>query len=99
MVKIKSTQEGFQSKLSSVRMGGNKSNKQLSEIENNMDFYKSWEENIKFYNGCFKAVYDSKHGKGLKILTLKQANASNITHNYCTSKSRNTSQKLPNEIR
>ena len=51
----------LQSKFSSVRMGSNKSNKQLSELENIMNFYKSREE----------AAYDLQHGKGLKILTLK----------------------------
>ena len=40
----------FQWKLSSVRMGGNKPNKQLSEIENFMAFCKSREEVMKFYN-------------------------------------------------
>ena len=57
-------------------MGGNKSNEQLSEIENITHFYKSWEEVIKFYNNHFKmthkAAYDSKHGKGLKLLTLNK---------------------------
>ena len=66
----------FQSKLCSVRMEGNKSNKQPSEIGNTINFYKSQEEIIKFYNCYFemvhKAAYDSKHGKCLKISTLKQ---------------------------
>ena len=31
----------FQSKLDSVRIGGNKSNKQLSDMENIKKFYKS----------------------------------------------------------
>ena len=66
----------FQSKLSSVRMGDNKTNKLLSEIENMISFYKSREEVIKFYNDYFKmvhkAAYNSKHGKGLKTLHLKQ---------------------------
>ena len=62
-------------KLSSVRMWGNESSKQLSEIENVMKFYNSREEAIKFYNDYFKmahkAAYDSKYKKGLIILTLK----------------------------
>ena len=87
----------FQSKLDSVRIGGNKLNKQLSDMENIKKFYKSWEEVIKFYNDYFKmvdkAVYDSKHGKGLKILIL----------NKCFTvkahvKAGNTSENLPNEI-
>ena len=39
----------FESKLTSVRIGGNKLNKQLSEIENFTKFYKSWKVFIKFY--------------------------------------------------
>ena len=66
----------FEPKLSSVRVGGNKPDKQLSEIENITKFYKSPEKVIKFYNDYFKmvhkAAYDLKHGKGLKILTPKQ---------------------------
>ena len=57
----------FESKLNSVRIGGNKSNKQLGEIEHITTFYKSGEEVIKFYNDYFKIVhktaYDSKHEK------------------------------------
>ena len=48
-------------------MEGNKSNKQLSEIENITNFYKSEAEVIKFCNDYFKmvhkAAYDWKHGK------------------------------------
>ena len=40
------------------------------------NFYKSREDLINFYNDFFKmlhkAMYDSKHEKGLKILTLEQ---------------------------
>ena len=73
---LKKNHVEFQSKVSSVKLGGNKSNKQLSEIENNTNFSKSREDVIKFSNNYFKmvhkAAYDSKHGKGLTILTLKQ---------------------------
>ena len=66
----------FELKLSSIRLGGNKSNNQLSEIENITNFYKSQEEVIKFQNDYLKMVhktaYNSKHGKGLKISTFKQ---------------------------
>ena len=66
----------FGSKLSSIRLGGHKSNKQLSEIENITNFYKLRQEVIKFYNDYFKvvhkAIYDEKHGKDLKILSPKQ---------------------------
>ena len=47
-------------------MGSNKSNKQLSEIENIANFYKS------LYKMVSKAAFASKHGRVLKILTLKQ---------------------------
>ena len=60
----------FQLKLSSVTMGGNRSNKQLDEIKNITNFYKSREKITKFYNHYFKMVHkaacDSKHGKCLK---------------------------------
>ena len=63
-------------KLSSVKIGGKKSDKQLSEIENILKFYKRREEVIKCYSKYFKivnkAAYDAKHGKGLKILTPEQ---------------------------
>ena len=53
-------------------IGGNKSNKQLSQIENIVKFCKSQKEVIRFYNDYFKMIhktaYDSKHGKGLKII-------------------------------
>ena len=66
----------FESKLSSIKIKGNKSVKHLSEIENIRKFYKSREEVIKFYNEYFKMIHkaanDSKCGKGFKILTLKQ---------------------------
>ena len=44
----------FESQLSSVRVEGNKSEKQLSEIKNITKFYKSRAEVIKFYNDYFK---------------------------------------------
>ena len=71
---LEKNQMEFESKLSSARVGGNKSDKQLSETENITKFYKS-QEVIKFYNDSFemvyKAAYDVKYGKRLKILTPK----------------------------
>ena len=46
----------FQLKLSSVRMGGNESNKQLSRIKNILTFYKWREEVSKFCNDYFTMV-------------------------------------------
>ena len=85
-------------KLSSVRIGGNKSNKPLSEIKNITKFYKSREKFIKFYIDYFKmvhkAAYDSKHGKGLKILTPKQ-----LLERLPIALAGDTSENLLNEIR
>ena len=54
----------FKSKLSSIRIRCNKSDEQLSTINNVMRFYNSREEVIKFYNDYFKmihkAAYDAK---------------------------------------
>ena len=92
----------FQSKLSSVRMGGNKSNKLLSEIENITNFYKSREEVIKFYNDYFKVVhkaaYGSKHGKAFKVLTLKQM-LQRLPIALAQVKAGKTSENWLNEIR
>ena len=86
----------FESKLSTVRIGGNKSNKQLSEKESNIKLYKSQEVIIKFYNDYLKiihrATYDSKHGKDLKILTLKQM-LQRIPITIAQVKAANTSEK------
>ena len=92
----------FQSKLSSVRMGGNKLNKQLSEIKNTTNFCKSPGEIIKFYIDYFKivqeAAYDSKHGKSFKILTLKQI-YQELPIAVVQVKAGATSENLLNEIR
>ena len=73
---LKKNQMEFKLKLSSIRTGGKNSNKQLTIIANIMKFYKSQEKVIKCYNHYFKmvhkATYDTKHGKGRKILTPKQ---------------------------
>ena len=45
---VDKNQMEFESKLSSVKVGGNKSDKQLSEIENITKYYKPREEVIKF---------------------------------------------------
>ena len=91
----------FQLKLSSLTMRDNKSNKQLSEIENITNFEKWQEEVINFYNDYFKmlhkAAYDSKHGKGLKILTLKQV-LQRLPITLAKVKAGSTSENLLNEI-
>ena len=92
----------FESTLCSVRIGGNKSDKQLSEIENITKFYKSREEVIKFHSDYFKminkAAYDAKHRKALKILTTKQMLQS-LPIAFAQVKAFNTSENLLNEIR
>ena len=50
---VEKNQMEFESELSSIRIGRNKSEKQLSEIENITEFYKSWEQVIKFYTNYF----------------------------------------------
>ena len=91
----------FQSKLISVRMGGNKSNKSLIQIENIMNFYKWWQEVFISYNDYFKMVHkaanDSKHGEGLKILTFKQI-LQRLPIALVQVKAGNTSENLLNEI-
>ena len=92
----------FQWKSSSVRMGGNKPNKQLSEIENFMTFCKSREEVMKFCYEYFmmvhKVAYDSKYGKDLKMLTLKQI-LQRLSIVLVQVKADNTSENLLNKIR
>ena len=65
---VEKNQMELGSKLGSGRVGGNKTDKQLSEIENR-------EEVIQFYNNYFKivynATYNTKNGKGFKVLTAK----------------------------
>ena len=65
---VEKNQMELGSKLGSGRVGGNKTDKQLSEIENR-------EEVIQFYNNYFKIVYNAtynkKNGKGFKVLTAK----------------------------
>ena len=51
----------FEFKLSSARDGGNKSEKQLSEIENTMKFYQSLEKVLKFYNDYFKIIHKTAY--------------------------------------
>ena len=53
---VEKNQREFESELSSVRIGGNKSNKQLSEKENITKFYKSRKEIIKFHNDYFQVI-------------------------------------------
>ena len=99
--RCKKNQREFESKLSSVTIGGNKSKKQLSDIENITKIYKSREGVIKFYNTYFKmihkAAYDSKLGKGLKILTAKQM-LQKLPMVLEEVKSGNPSENLLNEI-
>ena len=71
---VEKNKSKFELKLINKWIGGNKSNKQLnSETGNIVKFCKSQKEIIKFCNDYFKmvhkAAYDSKDGKGLKILT------------------------------
>ena len=90
----------FESKLSSVRVGNNISEKKLSE--NITKVYKSREEVINFFNDYFKRVhkakYDAKHAIGLKILTHKQM-LQRLSIALPQVKVGNTIWKFTNEIR
>ena len=92
----------FEAKLNTVRIGGSKSDKQLSNIKNNTKFCKSREEVIKFYNDCFKmvnkATYDAKRGTGPKILTAKQMRQ-RLLIVPAQVRADNTSKNLLNKIR
>ena len=61
----------FESKLSRVRIGANESSKQLSEIENISEFYKSWEKLLNFIM-LQKAAYDWKMEKDSKYQLLNK---------------------------
>ena len=65
----------LESKLSSVKVGGNKTGKKLSEIEYITNFHNSPEKIIKCYHYYLKMVhksaYDGKHRKGHKTLIPK----------------------------
>ena len=87
----------FESKLSSVRIGANESSKQLSEIENISEFYKSWEKIIEFYNVTKSCIW-LKNGKRLKISTPKQM-IQRFPISLAQVKVGNTSKKLLKEIR
>ena len=85
-----------------MRIGGNKSNKPLKEIENIRKFYKSREDVNRFYNDYFKmvdkAAFGPKHGKGPKILTSKQM-LQRLPIAFAQVKAGNTSENLHNETK
>ena len=87
-------------KLSSLRIGGKKSDKELRQTELITEFYKPREDVIKFYNEYFKmvnkAAYDAQHGKGPKILTPQQT-FQRLT--LAQGKADSSSENLVNEIR
>ena len=66
----------FESKLSNIRIGGKKSDKQDSPINNITNLYNAKDYVIKFFEDCstmmHNARYDATHGKGLKTFTPKQ---------------------------
>ena len=97
----------FELKLSIVRIGGNKSNKQLREIENITNSTNRERRLLSlllrlllndYLRMVHKAAYDSKHGKGLKILRYKQM-LQRFPILLAKVKAGNTSQNLLNEIR
>ena len=98
---VEKIQMEFESKLGSVRIGCNKSDKQLNEIESITRFHKSREEFNNFYNDYFKMehkAYDSKLGKGFKIWSPKQM-MQRLPIALAEVKAGDTSENLLNEIR
>ena len=99
----------FESKLSSIRIGGKKWDKQKNEIKNinlydvrdKLNNFIKIIKAIKFYKDyysmIFNAGYEATHGKGLKILAPRQ-----LLQRYTTAlaqvKAGNTSENLLNEI-
>ena len=91
----------FRSKLSYVKIGSNKLDVQLCQIENITKFYNSQKGVIKFFDYfkiLHKAAYHAKYGKGLKILTPKQI-IQRLPIALAKVKAANTFEKLLNEIR
>ena len=99
---VEKIQIEFESKFSSVTIGGNKLDKQLCEIENITKFYKLPEEVIKFYNDYSKMVnkapFDAKYGKELKILIPTQM-LQRLPIALAQVKADNASENLLNKIR
>ena len=91
----------FKSTLRSMKIGGNKSDKLLSAIDNITKFYSRREEVIKLYNVYFimrhKAVFDGKYEKGLKKTTPQQM-LQRLPIAIALVKAENTSENLLNEI-
>ena len=91
----------FQSKLSNIKIGGKKPDKQENEIKNIANLYNAGNEVIKFYNDyslmIFNAGYDAIHGKGLEILTPKQI-LETLPISLAQVKVGNSSENLLNEI-
>ena len=92
----------FRLKLSSINVGSNKSDEQLSKVKNIMKFYNAQKDVIKFNSNYFKTVhkaaYNSKDGKGLKKLTPKQM-LQKLPIALAQLKAGNTPENLQNEIR
>ena len=79
-----------------------KSKDQLYTMKNIKNFYNSKENVVKLYNNYAKiiseAMYKSKHGTGLKILTPKQM-LQRLPIAVAQGKTCNNSESLLNEIR
>ena len=76
--KIEESQKQFKSKLNEITTGNpkHKSKDQLDAIKNIKNVYNSRHKIIKLHNDCAKilskAMYQTKQGTGLEILTPKQ---------------------------
>ena len=101
--KIEKDQKQFKSKLNkiTIRNPKNKSNDQLDTIKNNKNLYNSRGKAIKLYNDYTKnmseAIYKTKHGTWLQILTPKQM-LQRLPIFLAQVKAGNNTEKLLNEI-
>ena len=102
--KIEEDQKQFKSKLNEITTGNpkHKSKDQIDTIKNIKNLYNSREKVIKLYNHYAKiiseAMYKTKQGTGLKILTPKQM-LQRLPIALAQVKSGNNSENLLNEIR
>ena len=102
--KIGNDQKQFKSNISEITTGNPNYRKkdQLNTIKNIKNLYKSREKGIELFNDYAKirseAMYKTKHGTGLEILTPKQILQISLIA-LAQVKAGNNSKNLSNEIR
>ena len=92
----------FKSEIKEIVIGSKKSEEQKSEMNNIKAIYESRKKVIKLFDDYSRtiseAMYRTKHGEGLKILTSKQM-LQRFPIALAQVKAGNTSETLLNEIR